>query len=81
MQQFKEIVNELKEMYEPFHKGLEKWDTTTESDNQNIILPPWLCQSYVRSSPPQVVKDSDLEVPKVTNNILNIGVFILFLAA
>lgn len=45
---FSQIVEELKNKYLPFHQGLEVWPFTTEEGSQNLILPPWLCQSYVR---------------------------------
>lgn len=56
MEQFKVIVNELKDMYEPYHEGVQKWEMTTEDDTQNLILPPWLCQPYVRDSPENHIK-------------------------
>ncbi|XP_028129523.2 tRNA-dihydrouridine(16/17) synthase [NAD(P)(+)]-like isoform X2 [Diabrotica virgifera virgifera] len=56
MKQFKEIVNEIKGMYEPYHNGLKVWEETTERDTQNILLPPWLCQSYVREDPENHIK-------------------------
>ncbi|KAJ8951705.1 hypothetical protein NQ314_007646 [Rhamnusium bicolor] len=56
MEQFKVIVNELKDMYTPYHEGFKKWEETTEHDSQNLILPPWLCQSYVRDTPENHIK-------------------------
>lgn len=41
----------LKEKYLPYHEGKLKWDKTTEPFTSNLILPPWLCQPYVRPKP------------------------------
>lgn len=71
MQQFRDIVNELKEIYNPYHKGLKKWESTTETDSQNIILPPWLCQPYVRASPDQSMKEDSAEDIKVGRHKVN----------
>lgn len=51
LSEFREVVLQLKNMYLPYHEGEKSWPHTTESDTQNLILPPWLCQSYVRDSP------------------------------
>nr|CAH7739107.1 unnamed protein product [Callosobruchus chinensis] len=56
MEQFRLIVKELKALYEPHHYGLVKWDHTVETDSQNLILPPWLCQPYIRDTPENYVK-------------------------
>ncbi|XP_018572116.1 tRNA-dihydrouridine(16/17) synthase [NAD(P)(+)]-like isoform X2 [Anoplophora glabripennis] len=56
MEQFKVIVNELKDMYEPYHEGLKRWEETTEGGTQNLVLPPWLCQPYVRDTPENHVR-------------------------
>ncbi|KAB0796385.1 hypothetical protein PPYR_10446 [Photinus pyralis] len=51
MGDFKKIVTHLREMYICYHEGREKWDPMTEEGTENLILPPWLCQSYMRSPP------------------------------
>ncbi|CAH1962054.1 unnamed protein product [Acanthoscelides obtectus] len=56
MEQFHQIVNELKAIYEPYHSGLMKWDQSMEIDSQNLIMPPWLCQPYIRDTPENYVK-------------------------
>ncbi|XP_057662058.1 tRNA-dihydrouridine(16/17) synthase [NAD(P)(+)]-like isoform X1 [Diorhabda carinulata] len=69
MEQFRNIVQEIRNMYEPYHNGLKIWVETTEADNQNIILPPWLCQSYVRETPENHIKK--IEEKKNDNKIVN----------
>ncbi|KAJ8919818.1 hypothetical protein NQ315_006347 [Exocentrus adspersus] len=51
MEQFKTIIKELREMYKPYHEGVKVWVQRTEEGTQNLLLPPWLCQSYVRDTP------------------------------
>lgn len=54
--EFKRIVNVIKDLYEPFHEGDKVWQDTTEPDSENLILPPWLCQPYVRACPEEHLK-------------------------
>lgn len=56
LDQFKEIMKRIQEMYEKFHLGKEVWKDCTEEGTQNLILPPWLCQPYVRDTPENHVK-------------------------
>lgn len=51
MGEFRRIVNVLKSTYEHFHLGINSWAETTEKNSENLVLPPWLCQSYVRMDP------------------------------
>lgn len=71
---FNEIVGELKNKYLPYHLGFEVWSSTTEEGSQNLILPPWLCQPYVRIS----VEDHKKKVEENTQTE-NICVSIIFL--
>lgn len=48
-------------MYEKYHTGLEVWSETTECGTQNLVLPPWLCQPYVRDTPENHVKKVELK--------------------
>lgn len=56
LQEFKRIVNVIKETYLSYHEGLKMWEFTTEENSQNLILPPWICQPYVRMAPDQHIK-------------------------
>lgn len=54
--EFKRIVNEIKNKYLPYHEGALIWENTVAENSQNLILPPWLCQSYVRIPPDEHIK-------------------------
>ncbi|EFA01195.1 tRNA-dihydrouridine(16/17) synthase [NAD(P)(+)]-like [Tribolium castaneum] len=56
LEEFKRIVNVMKDLYEPFHQGTKLWQDTTERNTENLILPPWLCQPYVRVCPEEHLK-------------------------
>ncbi|KAG5885453.1 hypothetical protein JTB14_037034 [Gonioctena quinquepunctata] len=71
LDQFENIITELQNMYEPFHEGLQKWDQTVENDTKNLILPPWLCQSYVRDTPENHIKKVEENRKKEPNEISN----------
>lgn len=52
--EFREIVNHLKEKYEPFHEGHSTWDGEPDVNNTpdyNLKIPPWICQPYYRMPP------------------------------
>ncbi|KAK0160501.1 hypothetical protein PV328_007907 [Microctonus aethiopoides] len=51
MESFKTVVDRLRERYLPYHEGKLVWRTECDDADYNLKLPPWLCQSYVRSSP------------------------------
>lgn len=53
---FKSITLEIKDKYEPFHLAKLSWSETTELGTQNLVLPPWLCQPYVRMQPDEHIK-------------------------
>ncbi|KAI4470216.1 trna-dihydrouridine synthase [Holotrichia oblita] len=54
---FRSIVVEIRDMYLPYHEGKLKWEQkTTEEGALNIVLPPWLCQPYVRIPPDEHLK-------------------------
>ncbi|XP_017773306.1 PREDICTED: tRNA-dihydrouridine(16/17) synthase [NAD(P)(+)]-like [Nicrophorus vespilloides] len=56
MEQFDEIAEELKSRYLPYHEGEQQWSETHESGTQNLVIPPWLCQSYIRMPPEEHLK-------------------------
>ncbi|XP_063972154.1 tRNA-dihydrouridine(16/17) synthase [NAD(P)(+)]-like isoform X1 [Diachasmimorpha longicaudata] len=49
MESFKSVVSKLKERYLPYHEGKIVWESMQE--DYNLVLPPWLCQPYVRDTP------------------------------
>lgn len=53
---FKSITQQIKDKYEPYHIGKLTWSETTEPGTQNLVLPPWLCQPYVRIEPQEHIK-------------------------
>lgn len=56
LQAFKNIVVEIRDIYSPYHEGKLKWEQTTEEGSLNMVLPPWLCQPYVRIPPDEHLK-------------------------
>lgn len=54
--EFKRIVIELKSKYEPYHKGDISWGNNVDANTQNLILPPWLCQPYIRILPEEHIE-------------------------
>lgn len=59
MDQFRTIVKEIQEIYEPYNLGTKSWGNCTEPDTQNLLLPPWLCQPYVRFTAENVEKTDE----------------------
>lgn len=49
IEEFRSVVDILKEIYLPYHEGKKNW--TPKEVTYNIKLPPWLCQPYVRPAP------------------------------
>ncbi|XP_033224562.1 tRNA-dihydrouridine(16/17) synthase [NAD(P)(+)]-like [Belonocnema kinseyi] len=49
MESFRRVVELLKERYLPYHEGRLSWPE--ERSDYDLVLPPWLCQPYVRDSP------------------------------
>lgn len=84
MEQFRTIVNELKDMYERYHEGLKRWENTTVEGTQNLVLPPWLCQPYIRDTPENHIKKveekrMEYEERAVSNLNTNVEFFLILL--
>lgn len=69
LEDFYEVANGLKDNYLDYHKGNKIWDHTTESNTCNIILPPWLCQPYVRMPPEQHLQKVENQMKAAEDNI------------
>lgn len=73
--EFKRIVNELKHNYKPYHEGDICWCNNVEEDSQNLILPPWLCQPYIRILPEEHIKKVEhkrKEAENINNSVCQI---------
>ncbi|XP_043479123.1 tRNA-dihydrouridine(16/17) synthase [NAD(P)(+)]-like [Leptopilina heterotoma] len=49
MESFRKVVEILKDRYSPYHEGQLSWPE--ERTDHDLVLPPWLCQPYVRDPP------------------------------
>lgn len=54
--EFRRIIGVIKNIYESFHEGREIWKESVEDNTQNLVLPPWLCQPYIRTCPEEHLK-------------------------
>ncbi|XP_008548728.1 tRNA-dihydrouridine(16/17) synthase [NAD(P)(+)]-like [Microplitis demolitor] len=50
MESFRDVVDRLKNRYLPYHEGKQVWNPGNLADC-NLVLPPWICQPYVRDAP------------------------------
>jgi len=71
LDQFINITNQIKLMYERYHLGIKAWEHTVETDSQNLVLPPWLCQPYVRDSPENHVKRVEVKREEAEKNLID----------
>ncbi|KAL1517586.1 hypothetical protein ABEB36_001328 [Hypothenemus hampei] len=54
--QFKKSAHVIQDLYEDYHNGHKTWSNCTEPNTENLVLPPWLCQPYIRDSPEEHLK-------------------------
>ncbi|XP_037906286.1 tRNA-dihydrouridine(16/17) synthase [NAD(P)(+)]-like [Hermetia illucens] len=72
MPQFRFVVKELRDKYEPYHDGKltyspEEVDPSIATNSEidyNLSLPPWLCQPYIRPAPEEHKKIIEEKVRK-----------------
>lgn len=74
----------IKEKYLLYHEGEISInnDESLSRNGFNLILPPWLCQPYVRMSPEEHTKKMEkLNTEQVTldNNLLHIHYFFFYI--
>ncbi|XP_055614649.1 tRNA-dihydrouridine(16/17) synthase [NAD(P)(+)]-like, partial [Uranotaenia lowii] len=74
--EFRNIVLQLEQKYRPIHEGLVPWngeetnspaEESTDCPSQNLMLPPWLCQPYIRA-PPEVHKQKLQEAARLASD-------------
>jgi tRNA-dihydrouridine synthase 1 len=69
VQDFRKVVVDLKEKYQPFHEGLKDWNeeivnahSVASNNTYNLHLPPWLCQPYLRMAPEDHIQKLEIAV-------------------
>ncbi|CAD6205708.1 GSCOCG00009978001-RA-CDS, partial [Cotesia congregata] len=72
MESFRSVVERLKNRYLPYHEGKILWERSTLPEDCNLVLPPWLCQPYVRDAPQvHIEKVSAKQIEVFWNNFIS----------
>lgn len=68
VEDFKKVTSELKDKYIDYHEGRNVWIQNVECESTDLVLPPWLCQPYVRMPPEQHLKLVESKVKAAEDN-------------
>lgn len=69
LDQFTNITNKIRSMYELYHTGDKVWEAPVEPESHNLLLPPWLCQPYVRDTPEGHIKKVEDKVKEAEKRL------------